>query len=72
MYLSSLYKQHSFIHLYSSFLFYTFKSIYALKANPSQCITPNNDIDNSKTPFQNFIAINTTGLNRVSSAQTAF
>lgn len=72
MYLSSLYKQHSFIHLYSSFLFYTFKSIYAMKANPSQCITPNNDIDNSKTPFQNFIAINTTGLNRVSSARTAF
>lgn len=40
-----------------------------MKANPSLCITPNNDIDNSKTPFQNFIAINTTGLNRISSAQ---
>lgn len=43
-----------------------------MKENPSQCTTPNNDIDNSKTPFQNFIAINTTGLNRVSSARTAF
>lgn len=43
-----------------------------MKANPSLCITPNNDIDNSKTPFQNFIAITTTELNRVSSAQTAF
>lgn len=43
-----------------------------MKANPSLCITPNNDIDNAKTPFQNFISINTTELNRVSSAQTAF